>query len=490
MRENIEKNVLITLQALLIIISSYYILVFLFISIQRVGYPYELEMMEGGMLENAIRLNEGKPLYTEPTLDYIPFIYPPMYSFISVFSIKIFGENFFSLRLISLTSIILTFLIIFLFVRKETGNTIFALGSAGLFAGFYQITAFWFDLARVDSLFLLFIILSLYVLRFNDKIYGLILSAIFAIFAFLTKQSTLMILLPISIYLILNYKFKSLYFILTFAFGILLTTIIFNYYTNGWYSFWVFELPSSHEWNFKYLLSFWSYDVFKHSSLIFIMSLLWIILLSKEKEQRIVYFYMCLMIGVLISAWLQRLHLGGYVNANIPFYAFFSIIFPLALLFFDKKLKTLYHQNNLFSIIIYVIILSQLLTLNYNPSKAIPSEADRIAGDKIVKKIKEIEGNVYIPNHGYLCRYAGKKNFAHWVGYLDVMISKSEIKYKLENELKNKLENKYFSAIIINEDFSHYLIDEYYKKSENVFVEDAFFTISQKTRPQYIYIPK
>ena len=45
----------------------------------RVGYPYDLEWMDGGMLLHAARVADGLPLYVTPSETFIPFIYPPMY---------------------------------------------------------------------------------------------------------------------------------------------------------------------------------------------------------------------------------------------------------------------------------------------------------------------------------------------------------------------------------------------------------------------------
>lgn len=46
----------------------------------RNAYPFDLEWMEGGMLVHAWRLREGLPIYTAPSADWIPFLYPPGYS--------------------------------------------------------------------------------------------------------------------------------------------------------------------------------------------------------------------------------------------------------------------------------------------------------------------------------------------------------------------------------------------------------------------------
>ena len=47
--------------------------------VSRWQYPFDLEWMEGGMLAHAYRLSKGLPLYQEPSVEFIPYIYPPGY---------------------------------------------------------------------------------------------------------------------------------------------------------------------------------------------------------------------------------------------------------------------------------------------------------------------------------------------------------------------------------------------------------------------------
>ena len=57
-------------------------MLFVYTSMNRIFYPFDLEWMEGGMLLHGLRVMEGKNLYVEPTSEFIPFIYPPLYSWL------------------------------------------------------------------------------------------------------------------------------------------------------------------------------------------------------------------------------------------------------------------------------------------------------------------------------------------------------------------------------------------------------------------------
>ena len=45
----------------------------------RAGFPLDLEWMEGGMLIHAQRLAAGQGIYVKPTLDFVPYLYTPLY---------------------------------------------------------------------------------------------------------------------------------------------------------------------------------------------------------------------------------------------------------------------------------------------------------------------------------------------------------------------------------------------------------------------------
>src|SRR5512136_1903627 len=45
----------------------------------RASFPLDLEWMEGGVLIHAQRIAHGQGIYVAPTVDFIPFLYTPLY---------------------------------------------------------------------------------------------------------------------------------------------------------------------------------------------------------------------------------------------------------------------------------------------------------------------------------------------------------------------------------------------------------------------------
>ena len=73
-----EKN-LKRLKYAFLFMALFYILIYIVIIVSRADYKYELEWMEGGVLEHVIRFLDGKNIYSEPSIEFTPYIYTPLY---------------------------------------------------------------------------------------------------------------------------------------------------------------------------------------------------------------------------------------------------------------------------------------------------------------------------------------------------------------------------------------------------------------------------
>ena len=118
----------------------------------RLTYPFELEWMEGEMVVHVERLLHGEPLYAAPTLSFVPFGYPPLYYYVSLALATFIDGGFLPLRIVSIASTVVTLAAIAGIVRRFSG-WIGAIAAAAAFAGAYAASDAWFDLGRVDSLY-------------------------------------------------------------------------------------------------------------------------------------------------------------------------------------------------------------------------------------------------------------------------------------------------------------------------------------------------
>jgi 4-amino-4-deoxy-L-arabinose transferase-like glycosyltransferase len=218
---------------------------FLFIVFSRITFPFTLEWMEGGSFIQVSRILSGQPLYVRPSFDFIPQIYPPVYYYVSALASKIFGNGFVPLRLISILSTVGILFLVFILAYKQSGNKLGGILASGLFCATYGLSGFWFDIARVDSLALGLLLLSIYLFLNEDIKTSALGGLVFALSCF-TKQTMLIAGGIFLVYALLPPRKTHLIFIGTAALGFLGGTMILNWFHEGWYSYYIFQLPGRH----------------------------------------------------------------------------------------------------------------------------------------------------------------------------------------------------------------------------------------------------
>ena len=503
------------LRLLIVISSVFFICCFIFVAFSRISYPFELEWMEGGSVVQLDMIMQGRSIYCPPSIEYIPQIYTPFYYIAAIPFAKIFGIGLFPLRLLSVLSTFGCIIILFLFVKRETKSNFYGLISSGVFAATFFIGGEWFDLARVDMLFMFMYLLSLFFLRgalcdnsksaikkINKRILLLVLSAIFAFLSFFTKQSALLLYFPVSLYLLIYERKQSWYFNVPFYLLILISTIYLSMQTKGWYYFWNFSLPAEHHWTYKVFFTFWAFDLIKPMSIVLILLIIYLINNKNSENKSRILFFVSVLIGSVICSYSSRLHYGGFNNVLIPVYTILCIFLALGFHQIQENLSenkkeekgNFYNINRQFSILLMLVVFFQFLTLIYSPRIAIPTKEDEKAGWNLISRIKNFKGDVWFPGHQYLCYLAGKKSYAHGLLIWDLIENSKEYNKDIEQELLTALNQHRFDAIIsytyMEKNYPPFL--EFYKSESKAIGNDAVFwsRTGFYTRPENIYVPK
>ena len=68
----------------------------------RAGFPLDLEWMEGGMLVHAQRLAAGQGIYVKPSLEFVPYLYTPLYPALLALLSLVFPLGYLLGRVVSL----------------------------------------------------------------------------------------------------------------------------------------------------------------------------------------------------------------------------------------------------------------------------------------------------------------------------------------------------------------------------------------------------
>jgi Dolichyl-phosphate-mannose-protein mannosyltransferase len=444
----------IGLRGLQIAAAAYFLLVFLGIALLRMSYPFELEGLEGGTLAEVQQILSGKPLYAPPTLEYTPFLYTPLYFYVTALPAALIGPGFLPLRLVSTIAALGTLALIFGFVRARTSSAFSGFLSAALFAATFRLGGAWFDLARVDSLFLFLTLAGAVLLSASRSVSKGAAAGLLLALAFLTKQTALLIALSFGLLILLPGRRKAgAAFFLVLAGAVGGSTVLMNALSSGWYRFYTFQLFGQHDLVRSQLLEYWVADILRPMGIAFALTLLHLYVLAVARKWDDFGFHVLFLAGMLGGSWTSRLHWGGDANVLVPAYAALAIGFGMGAgeLLRPRQGGEASERPFLPRVPFYALCLIQFASLIYNPFNQIPSHSDREAGERLVRRLAAIRGEVLVPAHGYLGEMAGKKGSAQTMAFADALGGpRAEVSARLESEMRSALGTGRYQAILLD----------------------------------------
>lgn len=470
-----------------------YLAVFLVTALLRVGFPYQLSWLEGAMVDNARWILNGNPLYGAPSVDFTPFFYPPLYSYVSAFFMKIFGVNILIPRLVSLLSTCLVLVLIWRLVKFETGSNFYALTGAGFYASFYAFVRCFYDMARVDALFIFLLFWGVYILRTSKKPYAVYLSAFVFYLAIFTKQQTLVVVVLLGLVLLRESIKKFLKFTLTFSLLCLLTYFYFQWASDGWFIFYIYEFPRSH--GFRASLVFLIFrDLLLHAPVLFLIGPYLFFKPGKGEgrfsSQRL--FYPAFFIAAFAISWTSRAHPGGVENVLMPLLLSISVLGATSLWHFERDTRP---AGKWGAYLVALLIAGQFLLTIYNPLSIIPDKEHYRWNKKLVQLIAGFEGEVLVTQFGYIPILAGKETHTHKTS-IDFSLSGVKVSGKarriIEKEFRRAIRRKRFSAIILRKKEAFFLqkMRGYYKWKETFVVPIPLVLHGVMHTEWEVYVPE
>ncbi len=494
------------LRIALALVSLLALAAFVGVAFARIGHPYELEWIEGGMRETVRRVLAGQPLYVAPSIEYVPFLYPPLYFHASALFARVMGEGFEALRAVSLVASLASLVLIARLASRGGFGAATGLIAAGLFAAAYAKGGAWLDLGRVDALFLALTLGAIAVLAGARTGFtrGAMAGALFGV-AYLTKQPAALIAVPFAALLALEDRRGLAGFAVAFAgvaFGIHLAI---DRASGGWYSFYALELPRAHPIEPAAVAGFWLNDLiapFAIAIAFAIAGLLKAAVAARGGKQAArsggahrpasdARFGAALGIGMIGAAWVSRMHEGGAENVLLPAHAALAILGARGLARISGAGITAPAPRRA----ALALALVQFAVLAYNPLRYVPGRADVDAGAALADRIRALPGDVWVPGHGYLATIAGKESHAHLMAVIDVLRAAPRSRpVHLQQEIEQSFAARRFTALVLddNQAFEPHL-GGHYRPAERLFEpgDGVFLPRSgAPLRPQTLWLPE
>jgi hypothetical protein len=435
------------LQLLVVLVSLFVVLLFLVAALVRLHYPYELEELEGYMFVAALRVFHGQTVYPRPSLNFIPYMYPPGYYYASAALGKLMGMTISTMRMVSILSTFGGFGMIYLLVWREVRRSVPAIAAVGLYAGCYTLTAEWFDLGRLDSFFILLVLIAMYATRHLHPF----LAAICWTLAFQTKQS----ILPLA-FLMLCWNWRDVrrtaVGVATMAIGAGGSVAYLNHISHGWYQFYVFRVPAaSADLKLRTAILFWPVDMLRPLALAVAVIIAGALLTRPNLRGKVTHFYLAALAVVPLFWWI-RTHGGSTVNALMPIYVLVAILFGISFGRLTTLLAKLDGQRaQTAGMVLMLAVLAQEAAGVYDPIDYRPVVSAVHNMDAMIAMVKAIPGPVYVVQHPYYGYLAGKPTQADLISLMDAVHGAPPgLKVELQRELQHTLEDHQYTALLFN----------------------------------------
>jgi hypothetical protein len=450
------RHKLVILYSLPIFTAAIAMGIMVWMMFQRVDYNYELEWVEGGVFQQVVRILEGHAPYSKPSFEYVPALYAPLYYYVSAGFSLVLGKGLPALRAVSVLATLVTSIVIALSVLHLTKSRLAAFLGFLAYSTMYLHTLCWFDVGRVDSLWTMWLSITVIFLLYQQPRYDismLIISAVSFVLAIFTKQISLFSapFLFMTIWL-WSGLYKASIFMALVAIAVIGIGALFQQHSGGWFYFFTLELAPAHGMKEGMLSHFFWVDIVGKIPVVAVFSLLFVRIINSSARVRMGW--LSLTSAFVGMSLLSRMYTGGESNVLMPLYMLLTI---MSVSYFEVVVKK--YQD---SRIILLGVLSVLLAVNFQSGwVAEPAEyhvpnrrpgGDDAIGDALVKKISQVSGRVCITMHGYLAYLAGKEFCSHRLLVQDVLMGNdNELAESLRTDARKKIMEGYYQVIIIDD---------------------------------------
>jgi len=455
---------------------------YVFTAFHRMRFPFELEWMEGGILEHVQRVLSGESVYAAPSIEFAAFIYNPLYYYIGAVFCAVVGVGLFALRLVSFIASAISLLVLFLLVKRHTRSAVAGIFATGFFSATFAVSGAWFDLARIDSLGLVLILGAAYPLILADdqsrhvRVRALIVSGCLIALAILTKQSAVFVV-PVLLaraFSLGGFRGAGIFAAATLLpLGIAIAFLQMR--SGGWYWYYAVQLPATHSVSGRESLAFdfWRFEMFGSVPIAATTAALELFWLPRALSRRN-WFLPAFAVTLIVVSYVTRLHMGSYTNDLMPAHAGLALLSSGLLCRLAQLCGSRAQPAPVF-----LIGALQIGLLFYSPASYLPPAGSRDVGLHVVDGLRATPGEVWVVSHPYFNTLAGKPSHIHFMALVDIELGSRDprgARAALHKQIDDALSSGRFSQVVLDDNWffnSDALHDRYVARSEPLISDEA-----------------
>lgn len=402
---------------------------FLYAVLVRATSPADAEWMTGAIRDHVERVRDGLPLYTAPSAEHVPFIYPPLYYWVAGALAKVMPLKL-ACRAVSVASTLAAALAVRTASRGMGASRYWAAMGALTFIASYPLTSYFFDLERVDALFVALVAWATALALRSRTTRAIAIAGALLGVAFLAKQMAAAILLAGAAGLFAARRRRdALAFLAGGAVVVFVACVALHVQTSGWFTYYCVRLPRTHGMESRRISQFFVFDLAKGFALTLatfhIVSAAvvcgWGALrrspqkpsedresLVRDVPDRLVPFA-ALVLGAAAASASARLHGGGWPNVIMAWVCLASIALAVTGERLDRRGASA-------RLLVRGIVGLQLLAFVYDPNDANPLPKHDREAREVARVVRELEaegevvlagrGGVTTPRHMHLAALA------------------------------------------------------------------------------------
>jgi len=394
-------------------------LLFLGLALRRVGHPLELGNLEGVIMDHVVRIAHGRPIYVEPSLEFIPLAYTPLYPLVVAPLARWWGPAFWEGRLIALLATLGLAAIILVVIARETRSRTLALAGSAIFLMGFGITRGCYDLVQPNSLMMLLAFAGLATLRFTRGAAGAALSALLIALGFFTKQHVLCFGAAALIHLAWNDRRR----LMPFALGLALFAgggfLLLDRWLGPWFSFYVWDVPRHwSQLSTGRLLQYLAGSLLGALGASSVPALLALALPGRPWRGATGLWWWAALGGVA-TGLLASLDPYVYLHNVMPTVVSLAVLGPIAL---DRLAAALWPTRRGAGLAVAGLLITlQFVPLLFPARTSLPRAGSAAAREPFLARLKGIAGPAMVPFHGFYGWSTGHGSSLHVLALDDVI---------------------------------------------------------------------
>ncbi|MCB0064630.1 MAG: hypothetical protein KDE19_21050, partial [Caldilineaceae bacterium] len=400
--------------------------------LNRANFPLNLETMELLKLQHVRRLLAGLPIYVEPSSEFIPLVYNPLYYYLAVPFTWLFGTNLLALRVTAIVGALGAYIVTFLAVRQIVQRAAtplspsvdrpniagagwenwWGLMAVGLMAAAFRVMDTYLDNAAADSWTLFTILLGCYLISLNRSRLVDLLGVLSLIAAFWLKQYGAFFTIGAVLYLTWRDGVGRAWphWVVATLLGPLLYLLMpaqwmgpaFHYYTWNIPKQWVeFSIDTTLLRVIKFIVKYFGW-------LALTAGLFWLWQLWRTRKAMTIWSF--LLPCALLSGPYVALDPGNNNNVFIPMEAWLVIVGVIGLYHLTRRIAI----TTRLGVPLFLFAASFAL-LAYNPTTVLVPRTAAAAYADLVATVEQLDGAVYAPGLGQLQDRNLFYPTVHWV---------------------------------------------------------------------------